>query len=85
MSYEQKINTLNIFKNEYKEKDSHPEYKGKIRIDPSILDENGFAEIGLWVKETQAGKKFLGGSASKPYKKDSANNAQTEDSSEIPF
>lgn len=52
-----------IFKNDRKEKDTHPDYRGKINVDG--VDK----EISLWVKESKDGKKFFSASISEPYVK----------------
>ncbi len=51
-----------IFKNDYKEKETHPDYKGKINVDGTDKD------IALWVKEGKKGK-FFSVAISEPYKK----------------
>ena len=52
-----------IFKNDRKEKDTHPDYRGKINVDG--VDK----EISLWVKQSKDGKSFFSASISKPYVK----------------
>jgi uncharacterized protein (DUF736 family) len=52
-----------IFKNDRKEKDTHPDYRGKINVDG--VDK----EISLWVKESKAGKTYFSASISEPYVK----------------
>lgn len=61
MSYDN-TNRVVIFKNNKKEKESHPEYTGTVNVEGKEYT------ISLWVKEGKAGKFFLG-SISEPYKK----------------
>lgn len=51
MAYEQKPNSGSLFKNDKKEKDTHPDYTGNALI--------GGEEywISAWLKETKGGKK----------------------------
>jgi uncharacterized protein (DUF736 family) len=63
---EQKYDETNrgaIFKNDYKQKDTHPDYKGKINVDGVEK------EISLWVKTSTVGKSFFSASISEPYVK----------------
>jgi uncharacterized protein (DUF736 family) len=52
-----------IFKNDRKEKDTHPDYRGKINVDGVEK------EISLWVKQSKDGKSFFSASISEPYVK----------------
>ena len=63
---EQKYDETNrgaIFKNDYKQKDTHPDYRGKINVDGVEK------EISLWVKTSKEGKSFFSASISEPYVK----------------
>ena len=60
--YELKENAVIIFKNDKKNGESHPDYKGQINVKGETLD------IALWVKEGKKGK-FFSGKISEPYKK----------------
>jgi uncharacterized protein (DUF736 family) len=42
-----------LFKNDRKEKDTHPDYKGQCEIDGTEY------WISAWIKESKAGKKFM--------------------------
>lgn len=55
MSEQNRNNELNgvLFKNERKQKDTHPEYTGSCTIDGKEYD------ISVWVKESKAGKKYM--------------------------
>ncbi len=54
MAFEQRENTGSLFKNERKEKDNQPDYKGTAMINGLQL------EIGAWVKEAKTtGKKYF--------------------------
>lgn len=52
-----------IFKNNKKEKETHPDYRGTINVDGVEK------EISLWVKTSQKGEQFFSVSISEPYKK----------------
>ncbi len=76
MSYEQKLNTGAIFKNTDKQKDTHPDYRGKFKIDPSIIDENGEIEISLWLSTSQNGLKQMSGKLAQPWKNEEKTNQE---------
>ena len=59
---ELKQNAGVIFKNDRKQRDSHPDYKGEIDVNGERF------EIALWVKEGKKGK-FFSASISEPYQK----------------
>jgi len=59
--YEMKDNTFSLFKNEKKEKDTHPDYTGDIMVNGKKL------RLSAWINETKAGKKYMKGSVSEPY------------------
>ena len=61
MSYDN-TNTAVIFKNNKKENEKHPDYRGTINVDGKEL------EISLWVKEGKAGK-FFSGKIQEPFKR----------------
>ncbi len=89
MAYETKINTTAIFPNE-KNAETHPDWKGKIKIDPAIIDENGFVEIALWNATSQKGMKYLNGKVSKPFVKKTQEpapieNVESDDLTDLPF
>lgn len=50
---QQRDNTGAIFKNDRKESDSHPDYKGHAMIDGSEY------WISVWINESKAGKKYM--------------------------
>lgn len=54
MAYEPKPGSFSLFKNDRREKDAHPEYKGD-----GVLPDGTPAWISAWVKETRDGKKFF--------------------------
>jgi uncharacterized protein (DUF736 family) len=58
---ETKTNTGAIFKNDKKQKETHPDYRGKINVEGKEL------EIALWLKESAKGMKYFSVSISEPY------------------
>ena len=58
MAYEIKENQINIFKNIKKTEEKHPDYKGQLKINGVMYD------IGLWISESKAGKKYMNGRVS---------------------
>lgn len=53
MSYEQRDNSGSLFKNDRKEKDSHPDYTGN-----GMIDGKGFW-FSAWIKKDRNGKAFM--------------------------
>ena len=71
-----------IFKNDHKTKDTHPEYRGKIKT-PSGEE----FEISLWVKEGAKGK-FFSASIQPPYVADGETTkpqSNEEPNDDLPF
>ncbi len=62
-NFEQRDNTGNLFKNDYKKADNHPDYKGKVLVNGKDMD------IAAWIKEGRNGK-FMSLSFSEPYQKE---------------
>lgn len=52
-NYQQKPNSGAAFKNDKKEKEIQPDYKGKINVEGKDYN------IAMWVKESKAGQKFF--------------------------
>jgi hypothetical protein len=63
MAFEQRDNSGALFKNEKREKDTHPNARGTAMIDGVMY------EISAWTKETKNGDKFQ----SLTFKKKTAN------------
>jgi uncharacterized protein (DUF736 family) len=57
-----KNNKGSIFKNDYKTKDSHPDYKGKMVVDGVSKD------IALWFNQPEGKKAYFSVAISDPYK-----------------
>lgn len=53
MAYEQRDNSGTSFKNQFKDSDNKPDYKGSAMIDGVMY------EIASWIKPTRNGGKFL--------------------------
>lgn len=52
-NFQQRDNSGALFKNDRKEQEKHPDYKGDALIDGVAY------EIGAWIKEGRNGKKFM--------------------------
>lgn len=63
--FKHKNGSGSIFKNNYKDKDTHPDYKGKI-----VLQDGTEQDIALWIKDTATGGKFFSAAISNPYVKE---------------
>ena len=64
MAYEHKENKGSIFKNEKKEKETHPDYTGQINVGGTLYN------ISAWVNESKDGKKYFGLQVSIPKPKE---------------
>lgn len=79
MAYEPKANTGSLWPNKYKKQDNHPDVRGDINIDKTLLEnlilksKGGLVKIAIagWSKEIN-GQKVLSLTASEPYEKPSA-------------
>lgn len=81
MSYEQKPNTGSIFKNDRKEKENQPDYRGTINVNGKDWS------IALWVKDGKKGK-FFSASISEPQTRIGTTKEEktfTKDDNEMPF
>ena len=78
MSYQQKENAGIIFKNDRKEKETHPDYTGTINVAGKDW------QISLWVKEGKKGK-FFSASIKEPYVKDCQPKTFTSPKEDLPF
>lgn len=64
MAYEQRDNSGSLFKNDKKEADNHPDYRGPCMVNGTEL------EISAWLKTSKDGKtKFMSLSFKPPFKK----------------
>lgn len=79
MSFEPKDGHGALFKNDRKEKPSHPDYRGDLRVEGIDF------KLAGWVKETAAGKKYLSLSAMPKEETRPAPEQATELNDEIPF
>jgi hypothetical protein len=92
MAYEMKPSSGSLFKNDRKEKETHPDYKGKV-----MLPDGQVRWLSGWKKQTSAGDTWLslaigdpvqqsggGGQPMTPHSAAKAN-AFVSDDSDIPF
>lgn len=81
MAYELKDGQGSLFKNERKEKDTHPTHKGEIKIDGKVY------WLSAWVKEGKKGRFFS--LSAKPKEDRPRGNghqgAPTAEDSDVPF
>jgi uncharacterized protein (DUF736 family) len=54
LAYEQKPNTGSLFKNDRKETDSHPDYKGS-----ALIDGLGECWLDAWINTAKDGSKYM--------------------------
>lgn len=80
MAFELKNGQGTIFKNQYKESERHPDYKGEFKTPDGQL-----LEIALWVKDGRKGK-YMSASVQVPKPKDSRRAAEKPiDDGKAPF
>jgi len=80
-NYEHKPGNGSIFKNQYKEKDGQPDYKGSVK-----LQDGTDKEVAGWIKQDKNGNQFLSLSISDPYKKDNpVAQPDTASGTDLPF
>ena len=79
--YEQKDNTGSIFKNDRKDNEKQPDYRGTCIVDGVAKD------ISLWVKTSKKGLKYFSAAFKEAYVKPSAggNTASAEVDDDLPF
>jgi hypothetical protein len=78
MAFEPKPNTGSLWPNEYKKQDNHPDVRGDVNIEKTLLEnlilksKGNLVKIAIagWSKEIK-GKKVLSITASEPYEKPS--------------
>jgi len=76
---ENKINTGAIFKNNKKEKETQPDYRGKINVDGVEK------EIALWVNTSKNGLQYFSASISEPYVVEEKHESKSEGFNDLPF
>jgi len=79
MAYEQKDNSGAIFKNDKKEKDTQPDYKGKCVIDGVEK------QISLWVKKSKSGMTYMSAAFQDPYNGGGSKGSSAQANDDIPF
>jgi uncharacterized protein (DUF736 family) len=76
--YEHKAGNGSIFKNQYKENDNQPDYRGSIK-----LQDGTDKELAAWVKQDKNGNSFLSLSISDPYKKETETPVATQSNAKV--
>jgi uncharacterized protein (DUF736 family) len=86
MAYEQKDNSGSLFKNDKKESDRHPDYRGTCMVNGVEM------AMSAWLKTSAKGTKWMSFSFSEPYRKEAAAPVKDEwadsfddSNSDIPF
>jgi len=74
-----KLNGGIIFKNDFKEKDTQPDYKGKINIDGKTK------EIALWVNKPEGKKSYFSVMVSDEYVKPVESEEVKPEPEDLPF
>lgn len=77
-NYQTKENSGAIFKNDRKEKETHPDYTGTINVAGKDW------QISLWVKEGKKGK-YFSASIKEPYVKGEAPKSVSNHKDDLPF
>lgn len=73
-----KENTGAIFKNERKQEDKHPDYRGQINVNGQVKD------IALWMRKSEGGKPYFSVMLTEPYKAP-VKDASDEPTDSLPF
>jgi len=76
--YEHKAGNGSIFKNQYKENENQPDYRGSIK-----LQDGSDKELAAWVKQDKNGNSFLSLSISDPYKKETETPVSTQSNAKV--
>ena len=101
MAFEPKPNNGSLFRNNYKERDTHPDYRGDVYLEKGLLDllvrehtsTAGLVRVSIsgWKSQTKDGQTYLSLKASEPYvPKGAAKSAPkdediSQDDEDVPF
>ena len=77
--YEHKENSGSLFRNDRKEQDKHPDYKGSCMVNGVVL------EMAAWIKESSSGTKFMSIRFSEQRDKPAQSPKKEEKNDDIPF
>jgi uncharacterized protein (DUF736 family) len=66
MSYEPKDDTGNLWRNDKRENDKQPEFRGDAKVVCPHCQGSFLARLSAWVNEAKGGKKYFGIKFSKP-------------------
>lgn len=77
--YEHKDNGGSLFRNDRKEKETHPDYRGSCLVNGVKM------EIAAWIKESSSGTKFMSLKFSEPRDQTAVPKKATEPDNDIPF
>ena len=80
MAFQQKNNSGSLFKNDKKQTDKHPDYKGTAIVDG--VNKN----LAAWIRTSQTGKKYMSITIQDPQPKTAFDTIKDDQSGEdIPF
>lgn len=77
--YEHKDNSGSLFRNDRKEQDKHPDYKGSCMVNGVKM------EMAAWIKESANGSKFMSFKFSEPREQSAPPAKKPESDNDIPF
>ena len=77
--YEHKDNSGSLFRNDRKEKDTQPDYKGSCMVNGVKM------EMAAWIKESANGSKFMSFKFSEPREQAPQAKKPAEPEGDIPF
>lgn len=75
MAFKTRENSGALFKNNRKEKKTHPDFQGKIVLSPELAEiaaDGGELQLAAWKQTSEAGNNYISIAVSEPYEADEA-------------